>query len=222
MKRYLLFSGILIFTGFVLFGSVVFPRGNASDDASVLRQENQSLLAAIQRARIFGIPEGASTSLETGVASGTYLTAKVFSTYPFNMKNQITVDAGEEDGVRVGMVVTIGETILLGRVKEVLPTASIVQTVFDSQFEIPVRIGQAEADSLFEGGGEPKAVLIDKTKRVEVGDAVLSADSSFPYGLKVGEITEIREGATGIFKEAIVKTPFVLSEIRDVGILIRE
>ncbi len=222
MKRYILFFGILIGAGFVLFGTMIFPRGSASDDHFALRQENQNLLAEIQRAAVLGASESVSVLPKATAASGTYRTAKVFSTYPFNMKNQITVDAGELEGVRVGMVVTVGKSILLGRVKEVLPRVSIVQTIFDSQFEIPVRIGVEEVDSLFEGGGEPKVVLIDKAKRVEVGDVVLSADSSFPYGLKMGEVSEIRGGAAGIFKEAVVKTPFILGEIREVNLLIRE
>ncbi len=62
-------------------------------------------------------------------------------------------------------------------------------------------------------------VLIGKEKPLQVNDVVYSAGEGFHYGLKVGEIAEIKESTAGVFKEAILKMPFNASELREVQIL---
>ena len=60
-------------------------------------------------------------------------------------------------------------------------------------------------------------LLIEKP--IQVGDIVYSASAGFPYGLKVGEITEIKESAAGVFREAAIKIPFVVGELRELTII---
>jgi len=184
---------------------------NSFDENLRLKQENENLLAQMQMLQ--------SSSSKSQALSANYLTAKVFSTYPFNIKNQITVNIGTKQGVKKMMTATVGENILLGQVTEVFENYSIVQTIFDSSWQLPIRIGQSEVDGLFQGGNEPKVTLVSKDTLIQAGDVVYSSSREFPYGLKVGEVSEIKETSAGVFKEVVLKIPFNVSELREVNIL---
>ncbi|KKU98622.1 MAG: Cell shape-determining protein MreC, partial [Candidatus Wolfebacteria bacterium GW2011_GWE1_48_7] len=140
------------------------------------------------------------------------IAANVFSTYPFNMKDTISVDRGSSDGVANAMVATVADSILLGQVTGVREHSSVVRTIFDSHWQLPVRIGPDNINGLFEGGNDPKVVLVEK--QIKVGDGVFSAAKEFPMGIKIGEIKEIKEEAGGIFKEATIRTPYSIGEVR--------
>ncbi len=218
MNRYLLSILIVILIAVTFFTSLFIKSGLPSSEDLILKQENQNLRAEIQSLLLSNSSRNTSSSAQ---GNQNYIKVRVLSAYPFNTKNQITVDAGEFQGVKKSMVVTLGENILVGEVKEVSPDTSVVQTIFDPQFELPVRIGVQEIDSLLQGGSDPKVALIDKTKAVSVGDLVYSAGAGMPYGLKIGEVSEIKESTAGIFKEASLRIPFNVSELREVEIIIK-
>ena len=151
--------------------------------------------------------------------NGKYLSAKIFSTYPFNTKSILIINAGSGQGIKESIPVTTGENILTGQIMEVYENYSRVRTVFDPLWQIPVRIGEKEIDGLLQGGPSPRVALIEKDKLIQVGDLVYSASENFPYGLKIGEVEEIKESASGgAFKEAILKMPFNINELREVNV----
>lgn len=204
MRRYILLVFIVVLLGAVYLTGFFIKKERSFTENLRLKQENQDLRAQIQRLTDSELP------------NEKYLRAKVFSTYPFNIKNEITVNAGEKQGVKLGAVATIGDNILVGQVIKVFDNASIIQTIFDPNLELPVRIGKEEINGMLQAGAEPKVILIEKP--VEVGDVVYSAVAEFPYGLKIGEITQIKESAAGVFKEASIKIPFTVSELREIKI----
>jgi len=129
-----------------------------------------------------------------------------FSEYPANLKNLILVSAGASQGVEKGAAVLVADSrganfVLAGRVTEVFKDSSVVQTVFDSGFKIPVKIGKEGTDALFSGGTEPKLTLIAKKAAVEPGAAIISASADFPYGLSLGTVADVRL-ADDFWKEA--------------------
>ena len=117
------------------------------------------------------------------------------------------------------MVATVGENILFGQVTDVFENFSVIQTIFDPAWQLPVRIGKEEINGLFKAGNEPKVILIEKEKQIQTDDIVYSASQEFPYGLKIGEVAEIKETAAGVFKEAVLKMPFNVGELREIKIL---
>ncbi len=117
------------------------------------------------------------------------------------------------------MVAVLEKDILVGQVTEVFENSSVIQTIFDPSWQSPVRIGDEETNGLFQGGNEPKVVLIEKDKPIKTGDIVYSVSQEFPYGLKIGEVIEIRQTAAGVFKEATLKMPFNVNELREVNII---
>lgn len=211
-RHYFIIVLIIFLVGIIYFTAFFIKKERSFDENLRLKQENEELRAQIQKSKI------GNRKLE--IPQENFLTVKVFSAYPFNIKNQITINAGEEQGVKKLAPAVLKENILVGQVIEVFKKYGVVKTIFDFNWQLPVRIGKNEINGLFQGGGEPKVVLIDKEKLIQVGDIVYSASSEFPYGLKIGEISEIKETSAGVFKEAILKMPFNVNELREINIII--
>ncbi len=214
MKRYILTLLAILLVGITYFTLFFFKKERSFSENLRLKEENQDLRAQIQRIFDCKLPDG-----KCGIISSTgkYLSVKVFSTYPFNIKNQLTLNAGEKQGVKPQATATLGDNVLVGQVSEVFENISVVKTIFDPNWQLPVRIGKDEINGMLQGGAEPKVILIEKP--IQVGDIVYSASAEYPYGLKVGEITEIKESAAGVFREAAIKIPFVVGELREVKII---
>lgn len=173
----------------------------------LLKLQNENLKAQLQRAQD---NSGETASLEAHRPER--FASNVFSTYPFNMKDTISVDRGSTDGIADAMVATVADSILLGQVVGVTEHSAVVRTIFDSHWQLPVRIGPDNINGLFQGGNDPKVVLVEKP--IKVGDGVFSAAKEFPLGIKIGEIKEIKEEAGGIFKEATIRTPYSIGDVK--------
>ena len=143
---------------------------------------------------------------------------KVFSTYPFNNRSEIAIDGGRNIGIEVKDVVVTNGNILVGIVKSVSKSTSIVTTIFDPTFETPVRLGSSQIDALAVGGNILKVDLIPKDTEVKVGDLVVSADKDLPYGLTLGTINSIDEGKEDVFKSADISPGFEIKSLRNVSI----
>lgn len=212
MVRYISIGFIIILAATVYFGGFFIKKEKAFDENLRLKQENEELRAQIYKLQ--------ATDYGLRTADKKYLPVKVFSGYPFNIKNQITVNAGEKQGIKASAPAVLKENVLVGKVAEIFENHSVVKTIFDPEWELSVRIGEKETNGLFQGGAEPKVVLIDKEKPLQVGDVVYSASDDFPYGLKIGEVKEIRENSSGVFKEAILEMPFNPAELREINLIV--
>lgn len=219
MRRYFIILIVILLAGTIYFTAFFIKKERSFGENLRLKQENEELRAQAQKLEIGKDPPGSCLRQQwkLEIPQENFLAVKVFSTYPFNIKNQIIVNAGEKQGIKK-LSAAVLENILVGQVIEVFENYSVVKTIFDSNFQLPVRIGKDEINALFQGGAEPKAVLIDKEKPIQAGDVVYSASSEFPYGLKIGEISEIKETSAGVFKEAVLKMPFNVNELREVNI----
>jgi len=209
-RRYFIILIIILLLGITYLTSFFIKKERSFDENLRLKQENENLRAQIQKLQL---------PITNYQLSNNYLTAKVFSTYPFNIKNQVTINIGEKQGVKKMMTVTVGDNLLLGQVTEVFENYSVIQTIFDPNWQLSVRIGKEEINGLFQGGNEQKVVLIEKEKAIQISDIVYSASQEFPYGLKIGEISEIKETIAGVFKEAVLKIPFNINELREVNVI---
>ncbi|MBN2197975.1 rod shape-determining protein MreC [Candidatus Wolfebacteria bacterium] len=208
MRRYFILILIILFLAITYFVGFFIRKEKLANENLNLIRENSELRAVIQQMIIDIQPK-----------VDNYLSAKIFSTYPFNIKNQITVNIGKNQGVAKGMVATVENNLLLGQVVEVFNEYSIIQTIFDPNLQLPVRIGKEGVDGLFQAGNEPKVTLIEKQMPIEIGDIVYSSSKEFPYGLKLGEVSEIRETAAGVFKDAILRFPFNVNKLREIKII---
>lgn len=217
MQRHIvigLIIGLLIITYVTpLYIKKLKVAGGEPDEA---RQEieRQDLLARIERMQI-AYDEVRKSEKDTVVRG------KIFSKYPFNNKHRITLSVGSEEGVVPAAIVTVGENILVGYIKEVTDRTSSAETIFDPSFQLPVRIGISEVDGMIQGGIEPKITMVEKTKRIQKGDVVVVTAEELPYGLKIGEINEVKDNPGSVFYEASMRLPYNINELREVNVRIR-
>jgi cell shape-determining protein MreC len=214
MRNFLLIVLTLVLLMVVYWTNFFWKKEYNFSQTLRLQQENEDLRAALQR--LSGCKDLKICCVNIQWDKD-FVRAKVFSTYPFNVKNRITISVGRKDGIEVGRAATIGENIFVGRVVEVFDEASIVETVFDANLELPVRIGEDEINGVFKGGAVPKVVLLEKP--ISLGDVVFLASSDFPLNLKIGEVMEIKENNFKKPEAAVVKIPVQISDLREVNIV---
>lgn len=181
----------------------------ADENAQDLATENDALKAQVALYQ--------TIASEMPQAGGNEIHAMVYSRYPLNFKNQILVNAGSADGVSDGAAVAF-QGMLIGRVLQVFPHEALIQTVFDSGFQIPVRIGTSGYDGLFEGGSYPKIGSITKSAGIEDDDIVYAAAPGLPYGLPIGQVSATSTSADSLFTEAAIAFPYDVNDIQTVVI----
>ena len=182
-----------------------------SNELEKLKLENEKL-----RAEILVFEQSPH---EIKIDNRDYLAAKIYSSYPFNNRSELTINVGAADGVRENDVVVLGGAIFLGRVSKVLPHDSLVQTLFDSKWKIPVRIGDSGIDAVLAGGVNPVLQMIASEKGPALGESVYTAGVGFSYGLTVGSIASVEKNPVAVFKEASIELPYNLNELS--GVFVR-
>lgn len=192
-----------------------FFRGGGEDDSAVLKREIVSLRSQI--AQISGMKSTAPSSGSDGVV------APVFSSYPFNFKKEVLVEAGADKGIKEGQAVIMkgesGGRVLLGYVAQVYEDASRVRTIFDTRWSSAVRVGDKGAQALLSGGLQPELSLIPKDAQVNSGDIVYSADPKFPYGIGIGTVKDLQIAKEQAFQKASISFSYDLEKVRNVIIL---
>lgn len=204
----LLFAGgiILQAKNFLITG--LAPSKNNSED---LRAENTALRIELEKL-LSERKQLDSQKFDT-------LDVFVFSAYPFNSKNELTIAAGKRDGVEPKMAVLVGG-LLLGKVTSVYENMSIVQTIFDQDFESSVRVGEKAANALLRGGLSPRVELIPNDAGVVAGSGVYSTNSDFPYGLPIGEIKNFKKKEGDVLSNATLAIPYDQNDIRVVSVVL--
>lgn len=202
---YAVLSGEFLIEGKGRMFAFVRDSFGSEGEADYLREKNQEL-----EIELLNLRKGNSSITEI---SG--IEAKVFSAYPFSDRSELVVNAGTDRGVEPGDAVVYGN-VLVGKIKEAGKRTSVVQTVFDPEFEVPVRIGETETDALYVGGMNPKLNMIDSAEAPKCGEIVICASSELPYGLGMGRTLEISEG---LLKEASLEPLLEIKKIRNVLIV---
>jgi len=179
----------------------VFPGEDLRERVTVLQTENESL-----RAEIIGFKINHEGEV------------KVYSSYPFNNKKDVSISGGLNLGFKKGDAVTVNSKILVGQISEVLSNSSIVKTVYDPDWEIAVRIGEKEIDGLLKGGLSPVIDFIKSDAEVVAGDIILTASPDLPYGLEIGKIKSVKDNPGSPFKTAEIEFAISLNSLRDVSV----
>jgi rod shape-determining protein MreC len=189
----------------------IFSLPSILDEVVALKKENSELkgkLVSLQSS--YPLPQDSQ-----------YAYARVFSLYPFNIKNRIYINLGKSGGVSTGQPVMFSKAVLLGQVSAVYADSSEAITVFDPTYSLPVKIGKNGIDGLFSGGVAPEVGLIDKTKQISAGDQIYSASKDLPYGLLIGVVKSVGEDSAGAFLKAQISLPYALSDVIDVYVIIK-
>jgi cell shape-determining protein MreC len=141
--------------------------------------------------------------------------AMVYSRYPLNFKSELLVNAGTDQGVAVGNAVMF-QGVAIGSVEQTYKNSSLVETVFDTGFQLPVRIGAQGYDGLLTGGADPLVTSIEKGAPIAAGDAVYSAGSGFPYGSPIATVVGTSTSPDALFEQASLNFGYDLNTIQTV------
>jgi len=193
---------------------------NNKNEIESLKLENDSLKTELY------IAENLSGK-EINEGKWEYFYTKIFSSYPFNDQNLISISNGEISGIKKNQTVVAAPGILLGQVIKVSKNTALVRTIFDKDFIAAVKIGlpgqgEIRIDALLKGGIPPTLEMIEKSKNIKNGEIVYNADQNYPYGFKLGEVQMIETENTdtaGLFKKVFLKTDYNLTSLEEVLVI---
>jgi rod shape-determining protein MreC len=171
-----------------------------------VRAENKRLKADLDRAEI----ENQYLHAEIATADRTRSLAILQSTSPFPTVaarvigyttdpggKTAFVDRGSSSGIERGMAVITAEGIV-GKVIDVYPSSSNVLLVTDASFAAGVKSATTGVQGVLKGQGRGTVTIeyVQNEEKVEQGDwfLTLGQDFVFPAGLKVGQVTAVRQG----------------------------
>ncbi len=189
--------------------------GNNSAAAS--QADNQTLAAQndVLQAQLATLQTVAS-QLPTSTPHA--IRAMVYSRYPMNFRNELLVNAGANDGVMSGSAVMF-QGMLIGQVQKVFANESLVQTTFDNDLKMPIRIGTSGIDGLLQGGADPMVGSIANTAAIAPGDIVYSAAPGIPYAQPIAEVVATSTSADSLFQQATLSFPYDINNVETVLIM---
>lgn len=179
----------------------------AGPDSVATETQNEALQAQLATLQV--------VSSQLPQAPADDIRAMVYSRYPFNFKNEVLVNAGSANGVAEGKAVLF-QGVLIGSVEKAYADSALVETVFDSGFKMPVRVGKSGYDALFIGGAYPKLSSIDKNAKVTAGDIVYAAAPGFPYGLPVAVVDGTSTSSDNLFLDASLRFAYDMNAVQTV------
>ena len=195
-----------------LAGFLFSAPGLGSEPANALLAENQTLKAELAVLK--------NVARELPASRSRLQTALVYSRYPLNFKNELWMNAGEEQGVSAGQAALLPapatsskQFILLGKVVKTWPTSALVETLFDPRYQLAVRVGAKGADSLLVGGSVPKLTLLSRTSGIQSGDIVYAVSPGAPYGTAIGQVSAIQSESGQLFEEATLQFSYDLNQL---------
>ena len=177
---------------------------NLADEVNQLREarlENMRLRSMI------ALKESSHTSLVAG---------KVIAKNLNLLRNTITMNIGEQEGVVPGMPIVTGEG-LVGRVIAVSGGYAVGEVMLNVDFRASAKVQRSRVDGIVAWDGRTLMLKnIAKSLDVRPGDAVVTSEYSnvFPSNVKIGVVGSVTEVPGSLFKrvEIVPAVDFVKLE----------
>lgn len=152
--------------------------------------------------------------------------------------DDLIIDVGSDDGIRVGMPVRSSRG-LVGQIFRTTANASQVVLLTDASVRVPIRLSQARALGVVRGGGTGGLLTLEFVAleaSLAVDDVVLTAGlqgttpeellaNRFPRDLVIGRVIKVERSDAALFQKAIVQpdvdffsldTVFVITDFEDI------
>ncbi|MGI9199079.1 MAG: rod shape-determining protein MreC [Candidatus Nanopelagicaceae bacterium] len=204
--------GNSVVSPFKNFFSDLFRLGTTRSTIEKLKDENARLKSdLLEQRNKFGQSKQLKEALElAGQAQWKVVSAKALAQgSAISFTQTITIDQGTRAGVRPNMTVVNGQG-LVGVVKAVFPSSSIVLLASDPSFKIGVRVARTQSIGILSGQGNNQGILelLDNTTKIKTRDVLLARGSSnnrpFVPGVPVGYITKVPNSANYVAQVADV------------------
>ncbi|MFC1608599.1 rod shape-determining protein MreC [Patescibacteria group bacterium] len=132
------------------------------------------------------------------------------------LNDWIVVDKGSEHGIQKGMPVVISDSVLVGRIVEVLPKNSKVSLITNATSAVNAITLDTNAKGVIKGEYGLGLVLdmVLETSSLNVGDTVITSEiGSIPEGFFIGVIKEVRPSSDYLFQQAVISSPVDFSSL---------
>ena len=196
---------LIVFRGPILTTLRLFPTGATDRTITTLTLENETLRAALARA-----------VSETPPPRTGYVPVALYSRYPFNDRDRLTIARGSDGGLTLGTPIFAAADMLLGAVREIRRTQAVVQTIFDPGWRSSVGVGVHRIKAVLTGGSPPRLELIPHTDVLEVGDIVMNIDPAFPLGAIIGTIATVEPAMQNAWQTALVAVGYHIDSLEQV------
>ncbi len=180
-----------------------------ADEASQLREAK---LENLRLRQLLGLKERFPFS---------FVPANVVSKNLTLLRNSLTLNVGEADGVRVSMPV-MNDGGLVGVVVSSSAHYSIVNILLNTDFRASAKVQRSRVDGILAWDGTELTLKnIAKTLDVKVGDVVNTSDysSTYPAGIRIGLITGITEEPGSLFKDVVIAPSVDFVKLEEVFVI---
>ena len=152
---------------------------------------------------------------------------KVLMPVANDLTHSFLIDQGEDDGITLNAPVICADG-LIGVITELSPHYATVTTMLSPELSIGAVILQTGDSGIVEGdlryAVDDRAVMmyIDEKSTAKEGDLIITAGTTglFPYGLPVGNVTEISLEESGLAKNALLAPSVDFSALESVTVLL--
>lgn len=139
------------------------------------------------------------------------VTGKIIGKTLIQTRNNITIDIGENDSVKVGMPV-ITEKGLVGKVIAVSGNFSVAQIILNKDSKVSAKDQRSRVDGIISWDGEQNRIQmknVSKSSDVLAGDVIITSEYSniFPAGIPIGYVISV--GTVDNLFKLIEIEPFV-------------
>ena len=138
------------------------------------------------------------------------------------LRNTVTLDAGERNGVRPDMPV-VTENGLAGKIVAASGRFAVAQILLNKDIRVSAKIERSRVDGIirWEGGSTLTLQDVAKTLDVQPGDVVITSEYSsfFPPGIRIGVVSAARGGEGSLFQTVEVRPAVDFSRLEEVFVV---
>lgn len=150
-----------------------------------------------------------------------FVAASVVSKNLALLRNSITLDVGESDGVRPSMPV-LNDAGLIGVVIAVSQHYAVVNILLNTDFRASAKVQRSRVDGIVAWDGTDVVLKnISKTLDVKPGDVVFTSEysSTFPAGIRIGLIQSVTEQEGSLFRHVVIAPSVDFVKLEEVFVM---
>jgi rod shape-determining protein MreC len=154
-----------------------------------------------------------------------YIAANVIGKNLQLLRNTITLDAGEQDGVRVNMPV-VSESGLVGKIASTSGHYAIGQILLNRDLRVSAKVQRSRVDGVirWEGGTMLQLREVARTMDVQPGDLVVTSEYSayYPAGTRIGIVSRAEPIRGSLFLNVEVTPSVDFTRLEEVFVLVHQ
>ncbi|MBI2620193.1 MAG: rod shape-determining protein MreC [Ignavibacteriales bacterium] len=150
-----------------------------------------------------------------------FVAAKIVSKNLTLLRNTLTLDVGEADGVHTSMPV-VHDAGLVGVVVAASRHYSVVNILLNTDFRASAKIQRSRVDGIVAWDGARLTLKnIAKTLDIQQGDVLLTSEYSSTYlpGIRIGLVSAISEKPGSLFKEVVIMPSVDFIKLEEVFVM---